>query len=301
MVEKQILKQSKVRERKFKGNLLEQAKKYGWVKEFSKGQYFYDNNYTSLARKIENILMKKIAIKFGFNEYLFPKLIPIEVMKKMGYLEPLGHTVYYVGDLGKQSEYVLSPAQCEPVYWFNANKVFGANQLPQLMLDRSGYTYRKENQNNNSESIHRLKEFLKIELTYVGTPKQVEKIRQKLLNKSLKILDKIFEIDWTVEANGCPFYLIGKQKDTSYPSISKYRIKSGTPNLDTASTTAEEQRFELISINSHGPYFTNTFNIKESEGKQLWTGCAGFGINLWCSAFLAQHGFNKKDWPKALK
>ncbi|MCX6803927.1 MAG: hypothetical protein NTY48_05155 [Candidatus Diapherotrites archaeon] len=299
--EKVILKQSKEQKRKFNGNVFEQAKKSGWIKEFSKGQYFYDNNYTSLARKIENILIKKVAIKLGFTEYLFPKLIPIEIMEKMGYLEPLGHTVYYVGDNGTKPEYVLAPAQCEPVYWFNANKILNANQLPQLMLDRSGYTYRKENQNNTPESIHRSKEFLKIELTYLGTPKQVEDVRQQLLKKSLNVLDKVFEMDWTVEANGNPFYLIGKQKDNSYPKISKYRIKSGTPKERTANNLINEQRFELVSINSHGPHFTNTFNIKESKGKQLWTGCAGFGLNLWCAAFLAQHGFNEKDWPKALQ
>jgi len=280
-------------EQKFSGDVVDKAKKLGWIKEFSKGQFIYNKQYTELARKIEAIIVNEIGLTQGFSEYLFPKLIPLQLMKKMGYLEHLANTVYYASELGKEPDFVLAPAQCEPFFWLFENTIVD-NKLPIKIMDRSGYTYRVGSQSNRTGSVERLKEFLKIELMWLGKPKDVEKTRQDLLKKTLYVFDEIFEMNWSVETNGSPFYLIGKKKEDSYPKVSKYRIKSGA--LDQ-----KEASIDLVSLNCQGPYFTNIFNINEKSGTTLWTGDAGIGINQLSMAFLAQHGFDIKKWPKALK
>ena len=44
-----------------------------------------------------------------------------------------------------------------------------------------------------------------------------------------------------------------------------------------------------------------SFRVKEAKGRDVWTGCAGFGMTRWITAFLAQKGFNPDDWPGEIR
>jgi seryl-tRNA synthetase len=51
----------------------------------------------------------------------------------------------------------------------------------------------------------------------------------------------------------------------------------------------------------NGDPFTKNFVLKDATGKRLWTGCTGFGVTRWITAFLAQKGFDTKNWPKRIR
>jgi seryl-tRNA synthetase len=143
-----IVKKSEPKKVKFSGEPMEVALKIGWVKEFpGKGQWIYTTPYAQLFGIIRELLITEVANNLGFQPFMLPKIIPLEVMKKMpGYLEDIPEGMYYVfppprdpeafknfkeklkitKEIPKQElkkalkdpEYVLAPAQCEPFWHF---------------------------------------------------------------------------------------------------------------------------------------------------------------------------------------
>ena len=142
-----IVSKSKPRMVKFSGDPTQTAFELGWIEEYpGKGQYFYTPPLTKLSRVIEKILIEEVGTKLGFQECLFPKLIPLEIMDKMRYLEGICEGMFYVSspkrdpklfeelktklfvtrkipyDLLrkglKSPRYGLAAAQCEPFYQY---------------------------------------------------------------------------------------------------------------------------------------------------------------------------------------
>jgi Seryl-tRNA synthetase len=85
----------------------ELAEELGWVKRFpGKGQWTYLPPYAKLFRTIADVAVEEIPERLGFSEVLFPKLIPLEVMKKMRYLEGLPEGMYYVSPPSEIQRYL---------------------------------------------------------------------------------------------------------------------------------------------------------------------------------------------------
>jgi len=51
----------------------------------------------------------------------------------------------------------------------------------------------------------------------------------------------------------------------------------------------------------HRNKFVRSFGIKECRGREVWTGCCGFGTLRWAVAFLAQHGVEMERWPELVR
>jgi seryl-tRNA synthetase len=55
------------------------------------------------------------------------------------------------------------------------------------------------------------------------------------------------------------------------------------------------------SVNLHGHFFGERFNIRDGAGKFVQTGCVGLGIERWVLAAFTQHGFDPMRWPKPVR
>ena len=310
------------REHHFKEDPFEVAKRLGWVVQFpGRGQWIYAAPYAKLLRAIEDILMERVITKLGFEEFMLPKLIPLEVMQKMpGYLDELPEGMYYVCPPPREPEvfadfkrelkltkkvssdklekclkepgYVLAPAQCEPFYEFFAHKRVRLEDLPVKAFDRSGWTYRWEG--GGVEGLTRVQEFRRIELIFLGKPEDVVKIRDDVKDKSVGVADEL-GLEWRVPV-ATPFYMRegGVEQDlTDSRKIATYDLETLLPYSGGW--------LELGSFNVHKTKFVETFKIKEVKNREVWTGCCGFGSSRWVVAFLAQHGFDPAKWPKQVR
>jgi seryl-tRNA synthetase len=318
----EIIAESKEFETFFEGDMSEKAIELGWVKKFpGKGQWFYGPQMTALERVFEEIIIEKIIDKLEFQECLFPKLIPLEVMEKMKYLEGLPEGMYYVSapkrdpeifkkfktdliinqeipmDLLKsglkEPAYVTSAAQCEPFYEFFSHEVIDEKELPIKFYDRSGWTYRWEG--GGSKGLDRVNEFQRMELVWLASPEETTKIRDDTLELSHKLADEL-ELQWYTEIGDDPFYLEGRKVESrkiEFPDVPKYEMRLKIPN--------QEKGVAVVSANAHGTHFTQGFSIKEAHNHSIWTGCTGFGITRWLFGFLSQKGFDKKNWPDIVK
>ncbi|MDI9623572.1 MAG: serine--tRNA ligase [Methanothermobacter sp.] len=306
----------------FTGDPTEEAIRRGWVKKFpGRGQWFYTPPITALHRALEELVIQKIVKPLKFQECLFPKLIPLPIMQKMRYLEGLPEGMYYCNAPRRDPEtfekfkkeliikkeipidllkkglkdpgYVIAPAQCEPFYQFLSHEIVDKEDLPIKFYDRSGWTYRWEA--GGAKGLDRVHEFQRIELVWLGTPEQTEKIRNKTVELSQKLSDEL-ELEWYTEIGDDPFYLEGRkieERGIEFPDIPKYEMRITLPG--------EEKGVAVISANVHGTHFIEGFSIKEAHGEKIWTGCTGIGLTRWVFGFLAQKGFETDNWPKAIK
>lgn len=64
---------------------------------------------------------------------------------------------------------------------------------------------------------------------------------------------------------------------------------------------SSKKSIAVASFNIHGTAFTQPFNIKIKNIETPVTGCAGFGIERWVLAFIAQYGWDDNQWPLIIK
>ncbi len=322
-----VVKQGEARKIKFTEDPVKVALELGWIKEFpGRGQWTYTTPYVKLLESIENILLEEVVGKLGFQPFMLPKLIPLEVMQKMpGYLEEIPEGMYYVcppprdpeaftefketvkvtkkvpkemlKNIIKEPEYVLSPAQCEPFWQFFSHETLKVENLPIKLYDRSGWTYRWEG--GGVEGLARLQEFRRVELVYLGTPDQVVEIRDSIVDEVVKVVDKILELEWRVVA-ATPFYMkegeIGDIKDSK--NVAAFDVEVYLPYRGEK---GKAEWLEIAGCFIHKDKFIKNFSIHEVKNRPIWTGCTGLGISRWVTAFLATHGFRVEDWPENVR
>ncbi len=318
----EVVARSREREFLFHGEPTEEAVRLGWVKKFpGRGQWFYGPQITALHRVLEDILMEGIVKPLGFVECLFPKLIPLDVMNRMRYLEGLPEGMYYCCAPRRDPEtferfknelvinrevpmellkkgikdpgYVIAPAQCEPFYQFLSHEVVSAEDLPIKFFDRSGWTYRWEA--GGAKGLDRVHEFQRIELVWLGTPGQTEEIRDRTVELSHELADEL-ELEWYTEVGDDPFYLEGRrveERGIEFPDVPKYEMRLSLPGRDKG--------VAVVSANVHGTHFIEGFSIREARNRKIWTGCTGIGLSRWIYGFLAQKGFDTERWPEAVR
>jgi len=319
----EIIAKSKPYEPLFTNDPTKEAMRRGWVKKFpGRGQWFYTPPITALHRALEELVIQKIVKPLKFQECLFPKLIPLPIMQKMRYLEGLPEGMYYCNAPRRDPEtfekfkreliikkeipidllkkglkepgYVLAPAQCEPFYQFLSHEMVDKKSLPIKFYDRSGWTYRWEA--GGAKGLDRVHEFQRIELVWLGTPEQTEKVRDQTVELSQKLADEL-ELEWYTEIGDDPFYLEGRkveERGIEFPDMPKYEMRITLPG-------EKRKGVAVISANVHGTHFIEGFSIREAREEKIWTGCTGIGLTRWVFGFLAQKGFEADNWPKIIK
>ena len=317
-----VVRKGKPVEHPFNEDPFEVAKRLGWITEFpGRGQWIYAAPYTKLLRALEDLIVKQIAYPLGFEEVMFPKLIPLDVMHRMpGYLDGVPEGMYYVCPPPREPEafadfkqkvkltkkvaveelervlkppaYVLAPAQCEPFYQIFCRKRVKLEETPVKLFDRSGWTYRWEG--GGVEGFVRTQEFMRIEFVFLGGPEDVVKIRDEVLDKSVGLAEEL-GLEWQVSA-ATPFYM----REGGIPADVSDSRKVATYDIEVA-LPYKRGWLELGSYHVHRTKFAETFKIKEAKGKEIWTGCCGFGTTRWVAGFLAQHGLDAGGWPELVR
>ena len=309
-----------------------EAEKRNWLKRYpGRGQWIYTPPMAALLRALAQLIVEKVAKPLGFSEWAFPRLVPMDVFRKLTtYLEHLPDGVFYVcvpprdpsafaefkreyalrrvvrTDLLKQvlgdPEYVMEAIQCTAFYQYFSGEIVRLEDLPVKAYEiQGGWTWR--NEAGGVEGLVRTNEFLRLEMVYLGSPEEVTEIRNKIVDLTLEIIDKDLDMEWRVVA-GAPFYLSPQEASKRMIDISH---KNKVPTLDIEvylpyrGSREEAEWLEITAASYHRDFYVSNFKIKEAKGRDLWTGCTGHGITRWAAGFLARHGFDFDDWPKEVK
>jgi seryl-tRNA synthetase len=312
----------------FKKDFTEELIKIGWIKEFpARGIWQYMPPYTALIRAIEAAFIENIVKQMGFKEMLFPKLIPLEVHMRKGQLTGIPNEMFWVCPPKSRekkifeyfSDYVeitreipkeelmkcldtpiaaLSYAQCEPWYEIFRGEIIDIDNGPWLFFDRFGPTWRYEA--GGLKGIERLTEFYRMELTWIGKPEDVTRIRDELLNRAEKFVDNIMDIEYRIEAT-TPVYLEHslELEEEKKEIVKTYEIVGVLP-YGTLSRP-EEKELELSNFSVHLDFYAKRYNWKERKNRDIWSGCSGIGLSRYAYMFIARWGINFEDWPYEIK
>ena len=298
-----------------------------WIRRtHAKGQFVYGRNFTSIANAMKEIMIEHIYTPLGFMEMMFPKFEPWDVPKKSGHAKSIYPDAYYVmvpkvsspkeweetmdyfritGEIHKESIMkkvdsvgILSYAQCPPFWQFLEGKVAREESLPLRVYDWSGPTYR--NEAGGTQGIARVEEFHRAETLFIGLPEQVKETAKLVEEKLTYVLDKVLDVEvkkYTV----VPWWMAQEgEKRLSDKALEGVGTVDFEAYLPYRGEREKGEWLEIQNISIIGDKYPKAFSVKASRG-ELWSGCAGGSFERWICAFLAQKGFDRKNWPEEMR
>ena len=186
---------------------------------------------------------------------------------------------------------VLSSALCYHCWREFAGRTLDA---PLTVLTTQGRCFR--NERGAFRTLDRCYEFTMREIVLLGDATAVDERRLRLLTRTLDLAaslgmagrvevatDYFFRGD--VEGRGRTLH--------QRANALKYELRVRMDEADGSLAVA--------SFNLHEDYFGRAFDIRSRDGGPAATGCVGFGIERWVSAFLAYHGADPARWPDAAR
>lgn len=316
----------------FGGEISAEAERLGWAKRYpGRGQWIFTGPMTALLRTLSEMLIDYVAKPLSFQEWMFPRLMPFEVFRKLStYVEHLPEGLFYVcapprdqsafeefkreyilrkelrKDLLKnileEPGYVLEAVQCPPFYQYFSEEIVRLEDLPIKVFDvLGGWTWR--NEAGGIEGIVRTNEFWRMEMVFLASPEEVIEIRNKVTELSIELIDKVLDMEWRLVA-GAPFFLSPEEASKRLIDVSSL---DKIPTLDIEvylpyrGMRDKAEWLEITAATVHRDYYVKAFKIKEAKNRDLWTGCVGHGLTRWAAGFLARHGFDFDNWPKEVK
>jgi seryl-tRNA synthetase len=150
------------------------------------------------------------------------------------------------------------------------------------------------------KGLERLSEFKRIEFVWIGSPEDAISIRDEVRDKSIEIMDDVFDVEWRVDATTAVYLehageaVAGEDRDYART----YDLSVSLP-FETASRP--ERELEIASFHVHEDHYAKNFYWKEKKDRALWSGCAGISPTRWAYVFLLRHGVDYDVWPGEIK
>lgn len=307
-----------------------EATKLEWIYPLSETQSFvFGPPLTVLIIAIRSLLIDKLAVKHGFSEWIFPRLIPEEVLAKTGWLthhrseawnvspkrefayaqpDENGGGLFHRGDREPidNRPYVLDPIQCVSFYYAFYSK--SLKSLPIKAYEyQGGWTFRYE---TNADGILRGKQFLRLEFVWLANEKEAQDIRNVLVFDAATAIDAYLQVPVKVaEGDSCfehppqQVYAPNRVWDLTTAKERAHDLPSIDLLFDSQHQfpRSNEGFIELASAGRHNQ-LPPRYKIKQADSTNpVWSGCCGLGLTRLVFAFLAVHGFSQDAWPNPFR
>ena len=135
------------------------------------------------------------------------------------------------------------------------------------------------------------------ELVFIGSDEYVRDIRQRSI-PIVQQLAEYFDIDCKLQTATDPFFATVSAAKKFWQAAQEVKNEIKIPVLDGKGKVST---LACGSINLHGNFFGEKFDIEDSEGNAAMTGCVGLGIERWVLAVFTQHGFDEERWPAEVR
>lgn len=256
-----------------------------------------------------NTLVSQLSRDDGAEVYTFPPIIDRRILEKVHYLDSFPHLCGSVhsfygdarqalrlatranngekwGEELQQTDVVLNPAACYPVYPSFTGTVPAQGRLVSML----NWVYRHE----PSKEPTRMQSFRVREFVRVGTPDQVLAWRDMWLQRGLDLLHSL-QLPARADVASDPFFGRGGQILAKSQKEQKLKFEVLVPVISLTDPTA------VCSFNFHQDHFGTTFEIRTQDGQPANTACLGFGLERVTMALFRTHGFDPAGWPAAVR
>jgi seryl-tRNA synthetase len=256
-------------------------------------------------------MIDRTAAPDGAELLRFPPLLPRYQLEALGYLKNFPHlagTIFgFDGteleaneqfDLAtkhedwsgyqKQSDLVLLPAACYPVYPAIAAR--GPLAAGGCTIDAGGaYVFRQE----PSGDPARLQMFHQREIVRLGEPETVVAWRDLWRDRAISILRGVgLGAEFDVASD--PFF--GRQGRMLAASQREQALK-----FEVLVQIAGDEPTAVASFNYHHDHFTSTYGVELADGGVAHTACLGFGLERISLALFHAHGLDVAAWPDEVR
>ncbi len=290
----------------------------GWLYDYGKGQVAYSGPVLKLARLVNERAGAIYADTFGALDSHFPALVDADTLHKCGYFDSHPNAVTFVGNMVEDFDAIeafraanscsegallppdehvhhdgmcLNPAACFPCYPSLSGSTFEEGKCYTWM----GRVFRYESRNING--LDRLYEFNVRELVFVGDEEFCRNCRTKAL-PAVTELSAYLDLDVAIQTATDPFFATVSAAKKFWQAAQEVKNEIKIPVLGS---NGEKKQLACGSINLHGNFFGERFDIKDGAGNPVHTGCVGLGIERWVLAAFTQHGFDEDRWPEAVR
>lgn len=280
------------------GDVVTEAAERGWIMPFAPGQYVYGPEWTALTRHLQRGLLDRAA-HLGFDEWLFPRMIPIEAVRNFR-LTQFAPELLITLDGGRQ---VLDPVQCLPIYHQLSHTRVDPQRLPLRIVETmGGWTWRDEAPERFDGPI-RAREFLRVELFWLASRSDAVSIRAEVRDSVVAFLRDLGLSVQIVVGEGCmdiPAVVDSQAAARTIDEVPVLDIEiplRDPERADGSLRPAAKEDFEEVSgCAVEGAHHLAAFDIG-SDVPDLASGCCGVGLNRLAVGFLHQHGFDARRWP----
>jgi seryl-tRNA synthetase len=290
----------------------------GWMHDYGKGQVAYSGPVLKLARLVNEKAGELYVKAFNAKDGHFPAMIDADTLHKCGYFDSHPNAVTFLGNVMEDFDAIeefrlanscsegallpkqehihidgmcLNPAACFPCYPTLKGQSFPDGACYTWM----GRVFRYESRNING--LDRLYEFNVRELVFVGSEDYCRDVRRKAL-PVIEELAAFFDIDCRVQTATDPFFATVSAAKKFFQAAQEVKNEIKIPALGS---DGQVKQLACGSVNLHGAFFGQRFDIRDGEGNPAQTGCVGLGIERWVLACFTQHGFEPERWPKAVR
>ncbi len=303
----------------YEPNVNRELAKRKWLHDYGKGQVAYTGPVLRLARLINETAGMLYEKHFNVFDGHFPSFIDADTLHKCGYFDSHPNNVTFVGNVIEDfdaleefrkanscsegallppSEHIhqggmcLNPAACFPAYPTLSGRTL---DVQGHVLSWLGRVFRYESR--NIIGLDRLYEFNVREIVFLGTDEYVRDCRKKAL-PLIRELAEHFDLDMKLQTATDPFFATVSAAKKFFQQAQEVKNEILIPVLKEDGT---EKELACGSVNLHGSFFGERFDIKAADGEPAHTGCIGLGIERWVLAGFTQHGFDPERWPKAVR
>ncbi len=302
----------------YQRNVNEGLVERGWLYDYGMGQVAYSGPVLKLARLLNEKAAELYVAEFAAKDGHFPALVDADTLHKCGYFDSHPNAVTFVGNMMEDFDAIeefrmanscsegallppaehihnggmcLNPAACFPAYPTLRGKKYETGECFTWM----GRVFRYESR--NISGLDRLFEFNVRELVFVGSDEYVRDVRERSI-PVVHNLAEYFDIDCKLQTATDPFFATVSAAKKFWQAAQEVKNEIKIPVLNGK---GEESTLACGSINLHGHFFGEKFDIQDNEGNAAMTGCVGLGIERWVLAVFTQHGFDEDRWPATVR
>jgi hypothetical protein len=246
------------------------------------------DTYAADLRKYPSLISAAALAKCNYlNNFPQNAFLVSEFPHQLEILEQVRNSTNYA-ELSRPTSYILAPAVCFHCYEELSSHV---SDKP-LIFTAKGTCYRHEAKWRMGK--HRLNEFSMREIIYLGPAEFVESTRQHIMEQVWSMFGQL-GLFGRIETASDPFYFPQDaiKKQHQLMSNMKYEL--------VVELNQGRDSFSIASFNNVKNTLCTEFDIKDSKGDPLHSGCVAFGIDRWVYALLLNYGSDWSEWPESVR
>ena len=272
------------------------------------GAFGRSSVFEVVLERLDALIVRSVNVDL-VESMTFPPIIDRKIIERTGYMDSFPNLCGVVhsflgperearaisqrvvegkpwGDLLGETDVVLCPAACYPLYPTCAGTLPAAGREVMLL----GWVYRQE----PSQEPTRMRAFRVREVIRLGTPRMVVAWRDAWRKRGVALLESL-ELPARIDVAADPFFGRGGKILAAGQIDQQLKFEVLIPVISAEKPTA------CCSFNYHQDKFGSTFGIRTAVGQVAHSACLGFGLERVTMALFKTHGFDPKAWPNDVR